>query len=53
MCWASLNLLKKYTEISKVYEEIGRYYIDEFSETVCYVLTVLDFDIKNLYKRVV
>lgn len=28
LCWASLNFLKKYLELSKSFEELGRYYYD-------------------------
>lgn len=53
LCWASLNFLKKYLELAKVFEELGRYYFKEFSAVAVSTLTVIDYDIRTFYKRVV
>ena len=44
-CWATLNLLKKYAELSRVIEEIGRYYTDYKDAIVC-TIRVLSLDIR-------
>jgi hypothetical protein len=46
-CWATLNLLRKFVEISPDLEEIGRYYYFKqyASGTIC-LIKVLDSDIQ-------
>ena len=53
LCWASLNFLKKYLELAKVFEELGRYYFREFSSVATNTLIIIDYDIRTFYKRVV
>jgi hypothetical protein len=53
LCWASLNFLHKYGDFHRSFEEIGRYYSEEFVDTIFETLNVIDFDIRILYKKVV
>ena len=51
ICWAFLNFLNKIGDFHQAFEEIGRYYLEEFGEVVFEVTKVLDFDIKKMYKK--
>ena len=53
LCWATLNFLMKIGDFNKNFEEIGRYYNEEFGEVIYETVKVLDFDIRILYKRMV
>jgi len=46
-CWATLNLLKKYSELSHTIEEIGRYYKD-YNVAMVSTIKVLSLDIRVL-----
>jgi len=48
-CWATLNLLKKYSELGRAIEEIGRYYKEYMVAMVC-IIRVLSVDIKVMVR---
>ena len=47
MCWATLNLLKKFAELGHVIVDIGRYY-QEYVIAMVSTIRVLSFDIRVL-----
>ena len=52
LCWATLNLLRRYTDFAKVYEEFGRYYLEQYDALIVSMTKVLNYDLSvsnNLY----
>jgi len=51
-CWATLNILKKFVDLSPSVEEIGRYYFKEYAQAIVCLIKVINNDIQKLYRRI-